>query len=346
MRKRVSVVVSLLALAASSFLVALTAGSTAAATLTRVTGFGADPSNLDMYTYVPSRQVARPALLVAVHNCAGSAQAFFSGAARDYVEAADTYGFVIVFPEATREGHCFDVSTPQALERDGGGDSTGIISMVRHAQKTYRTDPARTFLMGASSGAMMTNVLAAQYPDVFAAATVFGGVPASCFETGTSNGLWNSDCAGGRVIKTPQQWADAAHAMYPGYTGSYPRMQLWHGSTDDVLGYPNFGEEVKQWTALHGLTQTPTSSDHPQSSWTRNRYGARGAQAHVEAVSIAGVGHTLPQPGMAQQSIAFLGLDGAGSPAASTALAASTQLPCDIYAAGKAPCVAADATTR
>ncbi|TQS17813.1 esterase, partial [Microbispora sp. KK1-11] len=36
----------------------------AAASLTRVTGFGNNPTNLNMYLYVPDRVAARPALLV------------------------------------------------------------------------------------------------------------------------------------------------------------------------------------------------------------------------------------------------------------------------------------------
>jgi hypothetical protein len=65
--------------------------------------------------------------------------------------------------------------------------------------------------------------------------------------------------------------------MYLGYTGRYPRMQLWHGTTDTTLAYPNFGEEMKQWTNLH--------------------------------VSIAGVGHSLPMTGQLAYAISFLGLD-------------------------------------
>jgi poly(3-hydroxybutyrate) depolymerase len=161
---------------------------------------------------------------------------------------------------------------------------------------------------------MMANVLAAEYPDVFTAVTVFSGVPATCFSTGTSGGLWNSDCSGGKVVKTAQQWAAAARAMYPGYAGSYPRMQLWHGETDDILRYPNLGEEIKQWTALHALSQNPSLTDHPQGNWTRTRYGATGTQATVEANSFAELGHDLPQPGTIQKSIEFLGLNADAGP--------------------------------
>jgi acetylxylan esterase len=53
---------------------ALLAGapSASAASLTRVTDFGANPSNLQMYLYVPNTVKPRPAVLVAVHYCTGS----------------------------------------------------------------------------------------------------------------------------------------------------------------------------------------------------------------------------------------------------------------------------------
>jgi len=284
----------------------------AAASLTRVTGFGNNPTNLNMYLYVPDHVASRPALLVLVHYCGGSAGGIFGGNGHDYVTAADRYGFIIVLPEATRDGHCFDVSSPAALKRDGGSDSTGVMSMVGYTRQRYNVDPARIVVSGFSSGAMMTNVLAAEYPDVFSAASAFSGVPAGCFAT--SNGsMWNSQCSGGNIIKSAQQWGDQARSMYPGYTGRYPRMQVWHGTTDTTLAYPNFGEEIKQWTNLHALSQTPAATDRPQSSWTRTRYGGTGPQSPVEGISIANTGHTLPQPGMLAYAITFLGLDGSGT---------------------------------
>ncbi|GLY38518.1 beta-xylanase [Amycolatopsis sp. NBRC 101858] len=302
---------------AAAIVLVITAQPASAATLTRVTGFGTNPSNLNMYTYVPDHVAARPALLVALHYCTGSASAVFNGYARDYVTAADQYGYVIVFPEATRSGQCFDVSSPQALTRGGGSDPVGILSMVGYAKQHYNVDPGRVFVTGFSSGAMMTNVLAAEYPDVFAAGSAFMGVPAGCFAT-TDGSSWNSQCSGGQLVKTAQQWGDQARQMSGGQAGPYPRMQLWHGTADDTLRYPNFGEEIKQWTNLRGVSQTPSSSDAPQSGWTRTRYGATGTQAPVEGISVQGAGHALPQNGMVAYAIAFLGLNSGGTTTTTT----------------------------
>ncbi|QUF04635.1 PHB depolymerase family esterase [Actinosynnema pretiosum subsp. pretiosum] len=287
-----------------------------AASLVEVTGFGANPSGLRMHLYVPDRVASRPAVLLAVHYCTGSGPAFHSGT--EYARLADQHGFVVIYPSATRSGNCFDVSSPQALRRDGGSDPVGLMSMVRHTLQRYNGDPARVFVTGTSSGAMMTNVMLANYPDVFAAGAPFAGVPDGCFAT-TDGSLWNSACANGTVLKTPAQWGDIARSAYPGYTGPRPRVQTWHGTQDDTLRYPNFGEQIDQWTNVHGLSTTPTSTDYPQPNWTRTRYGDK-----VEAISLQGVGHNLMASGMGQRVIEFFGLDTPGQNPTTTTTTTTT----------------------
>jgi poly(hydroxyalkanoate) depolymerase family esterase len=229
----------------------------------------------------------------------------------EWARLADTYGFVVVYPSVTRSSKCFDVSSPQALKRGGGSDPVGIKSMIDWTVRNYSADTTRIYATGISSGAMMTNVLLGDYPDVFAAGAAFSGVPFGCFAT-TDGSEWNSACSGGTITRTPQQWGDLVRAAYPGYTGTRPRMQVWHGTEDDVLRYPNFGEEIKQWTNVLGVSQTPAATDTPQSGWVRTRYGATGDRAPVEAISLQGVGHNLYVNGMAARALTFFGLDSSG----------------------------------
>ncbi len=279
------------------------------ATLTEVTDFGPNPSNLQMYLYVPDSVTVKPAVVVAVHYCTGSGPAMYSNT--EWASLADRYGFVVVYPSVTRASKCFDVSSPQALKRGGGSDPVGIKSMVDWVSRTYSADPARIFATGISSGAMMTNVLLGDYPDVFSAGAAFSGVPFGCFAT-TDGSEWNSACSGGTVTHTPQEWGDLVRAAYPGYTGPRPRMQVWHGTEDDVLRYPNFGEEIKQWTNVLGVSQTPAAGDTPVAGWNRTRYGATGDRAPVEAISLQGIGHNLYVTGMAARALTFFGLDSSG----------------------------------
>ncbi|WP_030931140.1 PHB depolymerase family esterase [Streptomyces sp. NRRL S-646] len=280
-----------------------------AATLTEVTDFGTNPSNLQMYLYVPAGVTAHPAVVVAVHYCTGSGPAMYNGT--EWAQLADTHGFVVIYPSVTRAGKCFDVSSPQALRRNGGSDPVGIKSMIDWVTRTYHADQSKIYATGISSGAMMTNVLLGDYPDVFAAGAAFSGVPFGCFAT-TDGSEWNSACANGNVTHTPQEWGDLVRGAYPGYTGHRPRMQLWHGTEDATLRYPDFGEEIKQWTNVLGVGQTPAATDSPASGWTRTRYGSTGDQAPVEAISLQGVGHNLYSSGMASRALAFFGLDTAG----------------------------------
>ncbi|MFJ9152447.1 PHB depolymerase family esterase [Streptomyces sp. NPDC102270] len=309
-----SVLPTLLALLAAALFAAVPTASARTeavptATLTEVTGFGANPSNLQMYLYVPDNVTAHPAVVVAVHYCTGSGPAMYNGT--EWAQLADTYGFVVIYPSVTRSSKCFDVSSPQALKRGGGSDPVGIKSMIDWTVNTYSADTGRIYATGISSGAMMTNVLLGDYPDVFAAGAAFSGVPFGCFAT-TDGSEWNSACSGGTVTHTPQQWGDLVRAAYPGYTGTRPRMQVWHGTEDDVLRYPNFGEEIKQWTNVLGVGQTPAATDSPVSGWTRTRYGATGDRAPVEAISLQGVGHNLYSWGMADRALTFFGLNTGG----------------------------------
>ncbi len=280
-----------------------------ASVLTEVKGFGPNPTNLKMYLYVPDRPAARPAVLVAAHYCGGSGPMFFSGS--EFASLADRYGFIVIYPSTNRSyTTCFDVSTAQALTRDGGSDPMGVVAMVRYVLAHHHADPARVFATGFSSGAMLTNVLLAEYPDVFAAGSAFAGVPYACLAN--DGEFWNEECGGGRDIRTARAWGDQVRAAYPGYTGPRPRMQVWHGTNDDTLAYPNFTEEIKQWTDVHGLSQAPTCTDTPQATWTRTRYGGRQTMAPVEGISVASGDHDhILRPGMAAYAIAFFGLNAA-----------------------------------
>jgi poly(hydroxyalkanoate) depolymerase family esterase len=281
----------------------------AAGSLVQVTNFGNNPTSLQMYVYVPPSVKAHPAILLALHQCTGSGPGFFSGT--EFANLADQYGFIVIYPSVTRSGQCWDVYSNAGLARNGGSDNTGLISMITYVEQHYNGDSSNVYVTGASSGAMMTNVMLAEYPDVFKAGAAFMGVPYHCFATGaataTSGSTWNSACADGDVTMTAQQWGDLVRTDGdPGYSGPWPRMQLWHGTADTTLYYNNFSQEILQWTNVQGVSQTPSYTDTPQSGWTRTRYGGTGTESPVEGISVAGAGHVLPETGMAAYAIAFM----------------------------------------
>jgi hypothetical protein len=158
---------------------------------------------------------------------------------------------------------------------------------------------------------MMTNVLLGAYPDVFKAGAAFAGVPFACFAQGSVDNLgWSSTCAQGKVSMTGEQWGALVRAAYPSYAGKRPRIQFWHGTTDDILSFHNFGEEIKEWTNVLGVSETPSSTENNavQSGWVRTRYTDAGGVVRVEAIQETGQPHNLVVNGA--EAIHFFGLDG------------------------------------
>jgi acetylxylan esterase len=289
--------------AASLAAAALTVPASAAS-LQQISNYGTSPTAARMYVYKPDNVKTNPPLLVALPWCGGTANDYFTGTT--FKAQADMYGFIVVYAEAATSDGCWDVHSTQSLTHNGGGDSGAIVAMVKYAVSTYSANAARVYAVGTSSGAMLTQVLMGAYPDVFKGGASFAGVPFGCF-AGTSD--WNTDCADGNVTKSGQDWGDLVRNADPGYTGYRPRLQIWQGTSDETLNYHNFGESIKQWTNVLGVSATPTTTEmnQPQATFTRTRYDDAGGVVRVEAVSEAGQTHSLIVP--ADQTVQFFGLD-------------------------------------
>jgi poly(hydroxyalkanoate) depolymerase family esterase len=226
-----------------------------AAKLTTVSGWTGGvslPSDVTMSIYVPDKLAVNPPVVTVIHYCGGSAQAVF-GQAKDVVTAADQFGFILIFPAQTHSGGCWDVSSKKTQTHDGGGDTHAIAQMVKYALSQYKGNENRVYSTGDSSGAMMTELLMAVYPDIFKAGVGFAGVPAGCSNVFDGSGL----C--GLSAQTAQQWGQRVRDMYPGYSGHRPRLQLFHGDADGTITYKNLAEAIKEWTNVLALSTDPTT---------------------------------------------------------------------------------------
>jgi acetylxylan esterase len=299
------------ALQAIGFLVLLlpTSPAVAAGDVQTITDFGPNPSGIGMYLYTPSAVTSRPAIVVNPHACHGKGTDV-CGPSGAFAQQADKWGFLVVCPSAVSSDGCWDVHSQDVLTHDGGGDATGIISMVKWVIENKNADPDRVYVAGHSSGGMMTNVMLGAYPDVFKAGAAYAGVPFACYAQGAVDSLgWNANCAQGKVSMTGKEWGDLVRSAYPGFSGPRPRIQIWHGTKDDVLFFQNFKEEIKQWTNVFGLGETPTSTENNalQTGWIRARYADTSGVVQVEAIEETGQPHNLVVD--AAQAIHFFGLD-------------------------------------
>jgi acetylxylan esterase len=269
----------------------LALGAGVSAQLENIPNFGDNPTGLTLDVYRPSNLPANPAIILALHPCGSSGPGYadLSG----YRSYADSQGIIVLYPSSLRDFNCWDVATTASLTRDGGGDSTGLASAVKYALDTWSADPERVFVSGASSGCMMTNVMIAAYPDLFNAATCYSGVAAGCLKGSPGSSPISADptCANGDINLTPEEWAQRARDIYPGYTGEYPRLKTLHGTADNLVFIPNLEQQLAQWSTIHGIEQTTSNPDTPQSGYTELVYGDG---TKLVGYSAEGVGHIVP----------------------------------------------------
>ncbi|WP_237323508.1 extracellular catalytic domain type 1 short-chain-length polyhydroxyalkanoate depolymerase [Streptomyces sp. MOE7] len=258
--------------------------------LERVGNFGANPGNLTMYVYRPAHLAPRPAVVVALHGCTQSAQVYADNSG--LTTLADRHGFLVVFAETTTANNlnrCFNWFQPLDNQR-GQGEAASIRQMVAHADSAYGGDPSRTYVTGLSAGGAMTSVMLATYPEVFQAGAVIAGLPYNCTkDTGPFT------CMSPGVDRTPADWAKRVRDAFPSHTGPWPRVAVWHGDQDPTVAPKNADELRDQWTAVHGLDQTPdrTSTIGPDRT-RREEYLAGDGSVAVQVNKVPGIGHGTP----------------------------------------------------
>ncbi|KAK3371154.1 Alpha/Beta hydrolase protein [Lasiosphaeria ovina] len=268
-----------------------TAATGICASLQQVKDFGANPTKIYMYIYVPDKLAAKPAVIVALHPCGGSAPSWYSGT--KLPSYANTNGFILIYPGTPNYSNCWDVNGAATLTHGQGGDALGIINMINYTISTYSADRDHVYVMGSSSGAMMTNVMAGSYPDVFEAGAAFSGTAHACFAGSLGQPTpfgTNQTCAQG-LQHTPQEWANFVHNSYPGYTGRRPRMQIFHGLADTLVRPQCAVEALKQWSAVLDVPFGKNVSGVPSAAYTQMIYGDG---TKLQGFFGVGVGHTAP----------------------------------------------------
>lgn len=141
----------------------------------------------DYLVFVPAHKARKAPLVVYLHGCSQTAEDAAVGTR--WNELAARRGFVVVYPEQrvdeSVDGNvagrgngtqCWNWFRPDLMGRDIGEPGT-IAGIARTMIGQHRLDPRRVYVIGASAGADLATVMAALYPDVFAALGVLAGCP-------------------------------------------------------------------------------------------------------------------------------------------------------------------------
>jgi poly(hydroxyalkanoate) depolymerase family esterase len=253
--------------------------------MTAVTGFGSNPGNLAMYTYVPSGVPADAPLVVAMHGCTQSAAIYADAGWNDLADLEKIY---VVYPEQSSSNNsesCFNFFQDGDATRDQG-EALSIKQMVDWMKTKYSIDSNKVYVTGLSAGGAMTAVMLATYPDVFSAGAVMSGIPYGCAHSATDA----YTCMNPGKTESAATWGSYAKAGYPSYTGVYPRLAVWHGQSDTTVNESNAADLVSQWTALVGISQTPDATNTVNGA-THTIYNDASGKTLVERYSIPGMNH-------------------------------------------------------
>jgi poly(hydroxyalkanoate) depolymerase family esterase len=256
--------------------------------LVEIAGFGANPGDLRMFSYVPENLQPVPALVVVLHGCGQTAAGYDLGAG--WSTLAKHYGFALLMPEQQHSNNgqgCFNWFNPEDTARDSG-EACSISQMIARMVNDHQIDAHRIYVTGLSAGGAMTSVMLATYPEVFAAGAVIAGLP---FGVATNvrealNGMFQTPAhpAGelGDLVRNASQ-----------HKGPWPKLSVWHGSADRTVNPANANEIVKQWLDVHHLPSAPMSEGtvdgYPRQIW----WNADG-ETIVESYTITNMAHGTP----------------------------------------------------
>ena len=228
--------------------------------------------------FVPTRPAASPMLVVMLHGCTQDPDDFALGTGMN--ERAERDGFLVLYPQQSRRDNpsaCWNWFNRKDQRRDGG-EAGFLADLVRTIADQNDVDEGRIYVAGLSAGGAMAEILAAEYPELFAAAAIHSGLAAGA-ASNVPDAL--NAMRSGRA-KSPM----AAHD-----TRAVPTI-VFHGDADTTV-HPANGESVVQAVLGRSLKsatrETPTVGTSPRH--TRTRYLLDDGTALVEHWALHGAGH-------------------------------------------------------
>ena len=228
--------------------------------------------------YVPAGDRRDLPLVVMLHGCTQSPDDFARGTGMNAL--ADELGFVVAYPAqspSANPSRCWNWFKPGDQHRDRGEPAL-IAGITRELIAELPIDPRRVYVAGLSAGGAAAAVMAAAYPDLYAAAGIHSGL----------------DCGAARDLPSAMMAMKQGGQAATRRGGSFVPVITFHGDRDATVHEANSGAIVGRAAALAGdvlLTRCEQGRSAGGRAYTRTVSADPAGRAMIERWTIHGGGH-------------------------------------------------------
>lgn len=253
-----------------------------------VSGPAAPPGGRACDVYLPAgyRAPTRLPVVVLLHGCVQTPAAFVD--ATRFTAVADRNGFLLVLPHQETRHHpqrCWRWYEGRNQHRGQGEPRVlaALTAAVLAERRRWGTDPGRVYVAGLSAGGAMAMVLAATYPDLFAAAGVHS---APAYRSAAHGGQALAAMAGRTSVPAPDP---GAPAMAP--------LIVVQGGSDTVVRPGNAERIAGQWLDQRTASGVPPGRSRVDTgttagrTWTRTRWYGPPRRRDLELWQVRGLSH-------------------------------------------------------
>lgn len=231
------------------------------------------PANYQVGTAVP--------LIVMLHGCTQTPTDFAAGTQMNAL--ADQDQFIVVYPQQTSTYNslsCWNWFQPADQARGSGEPAiiAGIVQTVEQTTSQWTIDTNRVYVAGMSAGAAMAVIMAATYPDIFAAMGSESGLEYKAATSQTA--ATTAQSQGG---PDPTQQGQAAYNAMGSAARVVPTI-VFQGQSDYIV-YPINGDQiVQQWMETDHLASSGTYNASFSSPTTTTNGQVPGSGGHSYTV--------------------------------------------------------------